>query len=269
MALAEEEAHNEYSHRSLLLFRREHPLRILAIRVVEGVWFDRLILLLIVANCFSIAISGPQRVRGCFVIPLLHTHTHLPLPLDLAHFRNADMRASDATLLHACVFTRLLAPKYTFPRPLHLYLTVVTRCCFHLPLSPAPSLLCRVDHARRHRARALLYDCVHSRAWRACTRHGLGSGSPIIPAGSMALAGPRRRHHIVRRRELLAAAARCTARKPRDGCVCACIYTPELQALFCCRRVSAHGLRFFATVRHPIPSRAAAVPLPPTPTPPT
>jgi hypothetical protein len=46
----------------MLVLPLTHPLRRLLIRVVESAWFDRLILVLIVANSLLLAIAGPDTI---------------------------------------------------------------------------------------------------------------------------------------------------------------------------------------------------------------
>ncbi|KAJ1620093.1 Ion transport protein-domain-containing protein [Pavlovales sp. CCMP2436] len=43
---------------------QHHPLRLFTIRLVENAWFDRVVLVFILANCLTIAISGPGAVRA-------------------------------------------------------------------------------------------------------------------------------------------------------------------------------------------------------------
>jgi hypothetical protein len=61
---AEREANPRgYSRRSCFVLDLEHPLRRAAIALVTSAWFDRLILVIIIANCVQIAIAGPSSVR--------------------------------------------------------------------------------------------------------------------------------------------------------------------------------------------------------------
>ena len=47
------------SPQSLLLFPPAHPLRRNVIALVENVWFDRLVISLILANCVTMALKDP------------------------------------------------------------------------------------------------------------------------------------------------------------------------------------------------------------------
>ena len=54
-----------YGSHSLCFFSVSHPVRRFAIDAIEWVWFDRIVLLLIVINCVFLAITDPTCPDGC------------------------------------------------------------------------------------------------------------------------------------------------------------------------------------------------------------